>query len=308
MIEQLEELKNTSREDSKLVADKFISILVETGLFQKFEKENRSYAKYSNEDCWSNAIFHYCDHNNEDWRNWEEWIAKVTQYVKERVLELTADDIHYIATKKGRSWNGDFDGSYMEEIVDPALPQYIRVAPTETGIMLIKKSILDKAIDLVVDKKEVARLQRNRILDGFEEDYSEYYHEVVYPALKEAFVGIPECRYVNATDYIVDYVLDKYIPTGFYAELNNGMIFFFHCGDDDIYYCAESMLDAGDFQSWRSFDGQKISDTSLRLLSKIGLGTFSILEANRTKKDAGYGVTEQEEILYDQILESLKTK
>lgn len=263
MIKGIKQLTDTPREDINLIADSFNKILVDTGLLQKFEQKHGSYDKYSEEDGWSNAMFHHFNSEDSDWENWRFWIHDVAKYVQQRIVELSAEDIHYIAVKNGHSWNGDFDGSNMKDVLDPYMPKHVRIARVGDTVMMVAKDFLDEAISHHVDELEIARVQRNRILDNFEGDYIEHYIESVEPVLKALHVypTVMDNLYINAIDYIVDFTLDKYVPAGFYGEMNNGMIFFFHCEEDDIKYCTISMHDAGDFLSWRSFDGKQLPKT-----------------------------------------------
>ena len=262
-LNELNVLINAQREEIDSIVDSFNEVLVDTGLFQKFEKTHGSYQKYLKGDGWLSVMFHYFSSDEEDWENWKVWIHNVATYVKQRVIELTVEDIHYIATKNGHSWSGCFDGSSMAQVLDPYMPKHVRIARVGDTVVMVAKDFLDDAIGHKIDEREVANAQRNRILDNFEEDYIEHYIESVEPVLKAIHVyqTVRDNLYINAIDYIVDYTLSKYIPTGFYGEMAKGMIFFFNCEEEDIECCAMSMLDVGDFISWRSFDGKQLPET-----------------------------------------------
>lgn len=85
-LEQVRMLKDLTEDDMEAISEEFGPVLVETELWHKYNKMNKSYKKYQDDQGWANALFHYFDYDRDDWSYWEEWISMV--YEKEIELYL----------------------------------------------------------------------------------------------------------------------------------------------------------------------------------------------------------------------------
>ena len=142
-----------------------------------------------------------------------------------KIIKLNAGNINYIyknsKCKKTESLNKwikapDFDGSYMEQMIDHNIPNYIRIGVIqeigETKVVLFHKEILDRSIKKHIDIKAINNRQV-QIQEHPEKysniDYFEKYGDLIDKALESILPKITEVLYVNAYDYILDKVIDE---------------------------------------------------------------------------------------------------
>lgn len=91
ILSQIEMLKDLDHDDAEAIAEEFNNVLVDTKIWHKYEKLNKSYEKYKNDDGWANALFFYFDYDDEDWDNWKEWIKYVYEQEKENLNKQIND-------------------------------------------------------------------------------------------------------------------------------------------------------------------------------------------------------------------------
>lgn len=109
-----------------------------------------------------------------------------------------------------QAWDGDKDGSYMEQYLDHQLGDLVRVGVThKLDIILIDKKTFNATIDKNVDVAALKVRREERIASDYGEDYLEFYHDnfiEVFNTLEIDYNRNKDQLYVNAYDYIFDYL------------------------------------------------------------------------------------------------------
>jgi len=77
MIKTLKELVYIDRDNVTDISDVFNEVFTETGLWEKYQEYNLSYARYQEGDGWANALFHYFSFTNTDLRNYSAWVKLI---------------------------------------------------------------------------------------------------------------------------------------------------------------------------------------------------------------------------------------
>lgn len=124
-----------------------------------------------------------------------------------KIAKLTKKNLHYLANKIGNTWNGDFDGSYLEMSIDSAIPKYVRIGinqEKEEVYFFNKQAFLNHldGFDLseVIEAEKEWQLFSRR--DG--EDEYEHFFDSCMPLI-ESFEKLDNITlYMSSIDFIRD--------------------------------------------------------------------------------------------------------
>jgi len=172
-----------------------------------------------------------------------------------KVIQLTKENLHYVAKKQGNIWNGSFDGGDIEMSIDGGLKNYVRIGVIDEEVLFFKKVPFRQYL------KSDSKIKRQACLAELEwignnKEHNEYeiffdYLASIFTEFSSKCVGIT--FYINAFNFVRDTFLEHTYPIDEDAKLieEQNMIarlasYLFEENYDDIAeYCSDLSKSTG---------------------------------------------------------------
>lgn len=129
-------------------------------------------------------------------------------------IQLTKENLHYVAKKQGNVWNGSFDGGDIEKSIDNGLKNYVRIGVIDEEVLFFKKVPFKQYLksDSKI-KQQVCLAELEWISNNKEHDEYEIFFDCMASIVTEfsnKCIGIT--FYINAFDFIRDTLLELAYP------------------------------------------------------------------------------------------------